>query len=263
MRSLSKIFVTGVLWMSVAAGCGGPSDSPPGPLGKHLDDMYIAQIPLDQKQSVVQTQNDWSLAKMENAKAEADVGEVTAQLAVVRNDFKASRLGVDSAVSNKKTAETSADNNRINQAAKELHTAEALAKAAEARVKYYEAYRDFLKRHQRWAQENMYWREAQYELAKAQLAQRSNISPKGVSFEWFPSQESDRNKRTSSAKGKADSERQKAMSARDSWLRQQDSADRENGHPNTLPDPMALKPATTATSTPTTGGTAGGTGAPQ
>jgi hypothetical protein len=271
MRSLSKIFAIGVLWMSVAAGCGGSSDSPPGPLGKHLDDMYIAQIPLDQKQSVVQTQNDWSLAKMENAKAEADVNEVNALLSVVQNDYKASRLGVDSAVSNKKTAETSADNNRINQAAKELHAAEALSKAAEARVRYYEAYRDYLKRQQRWAQENMYWREAQYELAKAQLAQKSNISPKGVSYEWFPSQESDRNKRTASAKGKADSERQKAMSARDSWLKQQDSADKENGRPNALPDPMAPKAApstststsSTSTSSTTTTPTTGGSGSPQ
>ena len=84
MRSLPKILSLGVLWMSVAAGCGGPSDEPPGPLGKHLDDMYIAQIPLDQKQSVVQTQNDWSLAKMENAKADADLNEANAQLSVVR-----------------------------------------------------------------------------------------------------------------------------------------------------------------------------------
>ena len=41
------------------------------------------------------------------------------------------------------------------------------AKAAEARVKYFEAYRAYLKRWHRYTQENMYWREAQYEDAKA------------------------------------------------------------------------------------------------
>src|SRR4051812_29692539 len=113
MRALSKIFANGVVFATlvVGAACGGSSDSPPGPLGKHFDDMYIAAIPLDQKQSVVQRQNDWSMAKMENAKAEADVNESDTVLLVVRNDQKAARLAIDSALSNKKYAEASADTN--------------------------------------------------------------------------------------------------------------------------------------------------------
>ena len=56
-------------------------------------------------------------------------------------------------------------------------------------MKYFEAYRDYLKRYWRYTQENMYWREAQYELAKAQLAKKNNIAPKGVDYDDFPKQE--------------------------------------------------------------------------
>lgn len=244
MRSSSKIFAIAVLAVASDLGaCGGPSDSPPGPLARHFDDMYIAAIPLDQKQSVVQSQNDWSVAKMENAKAEADFNESATQLTVVRNDQKATKLGVDSAVSNKKSAEASADTNRINQATKDLHNAEQLAKAADERVKYFEAYREYLKIVLRHAQENMYWREAQYELAKAQLGQKNTIAPKGVSYDSFPQQEQERSKRSTSAKERADAGKQRVMSARENWLKAQETADRENGHPTNLPDPMAPKSA--------------------
>lgn len=240
MHSLSKIFAIVALSSALAAGaCGGSSDGPPGPLAKHFDDMYIAAIPLDQKQSVVQSQNDWSLAKMANAKAEADLNESATQLSIVRNDQKASRLAVDSANSAKKSADASADTNRMNQAAKDLHAAEALAKAADERVRYFEAYHEYLKVVLRQAQETMYWREAQYELAKAQVGQKNNLAPKGVAYDEFPKQEQDRNKRASSSREKVDEAKSSASRARDNWKRAQETADNENGHPTNLPDPMA------------------------
>jgi hypothetical protein len=241
MRSPSKIFAIAVFAVTCLGACGGSSDSAPGPLSKHFDDMYIAAVPLDQKQAVVQSQNDWSLAKMANAKADADFNESTTQLSIVRNDQKASKLAVESAVANKKAAEASADTNRMNQMAKELHAAEGLAKAADARVRYYEAYRAYLAKVQRHAQEAMYWREAQYENAKAQLGKKTGIAPKGVSYDAFPSQEQDRAKRESSARGRVESERSHAMSARDSWVHAQETADRDNGHPTSFPDPMVAK----------------------
>jgi len=241
MRLLSKLVAISVL--SLAAACGGPDDSPPGPLGKHFDDMFIADVGMDQKQQVLDTQQAWSVAKMENAKAEADYNEANAQLTAVKNDQKGTQLAIDTAISNKKQAETSADNNRINQAAKELHAAEALKKAADLRVKYYEAYKNWLKRHWRYTQENMYWREAQFELAKSQLAQKNNKSPKGVDYNWFPKQEQERGKRVGGAKTKADGEKQKAVAAREAWVKQQEAADKEAGRPSSLPDPMAPKAA--------------------
>jgi len=229
----------------LVAGCGGASDSPPGPLGKHFDDMYIATIPPGQKPTVVQTQQDWSVARMENAKAEADLNESATQLSIAQNDQKRARLAVDSAVSAKKAAEASADTNRINQGTKDLHTAEDVAKAADERVKYIEAYRAYLQVVLRHAQENMYWREAQFEVAKAQVGQGNHIAPKGVEYDSFPKQEQERSKRASSAKQRLDAEKQKVMSARENWMRAQETADREDGHPGNFPDPMAARAGAT------------------
>jgi len=253
MRVLSKIIATAalagaVLTGTALTGCGGGSDGPPGPLAQHFDDMYIASIPPSSKPSVVQTQQEWSLARMENAKAEAEFNESATQLSIARNDQKAAHLNVESAVSAKKSAEASADTNRIGQASKELHTAEDVAKAADARVKYIEAYRAYLQLAMRHAQENMYWREAQFELAKAQLAQQNSIAPKGVQYEWYPKQEQERNKRAESARGKSESEKARAQSARENWIRQQQAADQASGKSTSLPDPMA--PAVQPTTAP-------------
>ncbi len=231
----------GLLTSAIAgAGCGS-SDSAPQPLSKHFDDMYIAAIPLDQKGSVVQSQNDWSLAKMQTAKADADYNDSQTQLDIARNDQKAAQLGVDSANSQKKSADASADSARMNQAAKELHAAQGLAKAAGERVRYLEAYREYLKAIQRHAQHNMYWREAQYEAAKAEIGKKGGIAPKGVSFDDISKQEHDREKAESSSRDHVNDAKEHAQSARDAWRRAQESADRDNGHPTNLPDPMASK----------------------
>ncbi len=246
MRLPSKLIAVTVF--SFMAACGGSSDSMPGPLSKHFDDMHIARIPIDQQRAAVESyQSAYQVAKMENANIEAEKGEAQSQLAVVKNEEKATKLAIDSAVSNKKSAETSADNNRINQAAKELHAAEAAKKAAAARVKYYEAYVGYLKKKNKYTAENMYWREAQFELAKSQLAQKNNVSPKGVDYAWFPKQEAERGKHAASAKENADKEQQKATGARENWLKEQANSDKENGRNSAMPDPMAPKAAPSST----------------
>jgi hypothetical protein len=248
------------LSLALAAACGGPSDSPPGPLANHFDDMYIAAIPLDQKKAIVDTQQAWSIAKMENAQAEALYKESETQLGVARNELTSTGLKIDSAVSTKKSAEASADQNRINQGVKDLHTAEDQQKAATARVKYLETYRAYLKRYWRYTQENMYFQEAQYEQAKAQIAKQNSIAPKGVSYESFPQQIQERQKRTQSSKDKAEADKVNAVNARASWVQIQDQADKENGTPTHLWDPMAPKPAPAATASGSAG--ASGTSAP-
>lgn len=240
MRALSKIFAVAVI--AALTACGGSSDSAPKPLSNRYDDMYVAQVPLDQKQAIVTAQNDWSVAKMENAKAEADYNEVDAQLRVVKNDQQSAKIQIDSALQNKKMAEASNDTNKMSAAANDLRSAELAKKAADARVKYYEAYRGYLKKHMRYTQENMYWREAQYELAKAQLGQRNNVAPKGVNYDSFPKQEQDRAKRAREAQNKANSEKSKAISAREAWLREQAEADKAAGRASGFPDPMASQP---------------------
>jgi multidrug resistance efflux pump len=126
----------------------------------------------------------------------------------------------------------------MNAAQKDLRTAELAVKAADARIKYYEAYRGWLKVHWRHTQEDMYWREAQFELAKADLGKKNNIAPKGVNYESFPKQEADRNKRAQSSKQKAEGSKGKAASAREEWLKSQQTADQASGKPSGYPDPM-------------------------
>ncbi len=240
MRGLWQLVCVSIIALGTF-GCGGASDSPPGPLSKHIDDMHIARIPLAQQGAVVEAQNQWAISKMENANAEANVQEADAQLHQARNDHKASRLAIDSAISAKKSAEASSDMNRVNAAQKDLRGAEDSEKAAASRVKYFDAYRNYLKRFHRYAQENMYWREAQYENAKANIAKQNNIAPKGVNLADFPKQMEDRGKRTQSAKSKAESEKGKAVSARSSWLSSQGAADKATGRTGQLYDPMAPK----------------------
>lgn len=249
MGALSKIFAVAVIVFATA--CGGSDEAPPAPLSKRFDDMHIAAIPLDQKQQVVQTQNDWSLAKMEHAKAEADLNEMNSQLVGARNDAKVARIAAETALSNKKQADASADTNRVNSAERELRGAEINVKAADARVKYFEAYRNYLKRQQIYAAHNMYWREAQYELAKSKLAQSNNLAPKGISFDAFPSQEQERNKNTQAAKQKRDAELGKAQRAREDWMKLQASADETTGKKSQLSDPMSAGgPAPTMSGAP-------------
>lgn len=235
MRGFWNILCLGL----VLAACGGSSDSPPGPLAKHFDDMYIARIPLEQKQSVVTTNNDYSVAKMEAATAQAQLDESEGQLHQAGNDEKAAKLQVDSAVSAKKMADTSADQNRINQAVKDLHTAEDLDKAAQARVKYLQDYRNYLKIYLRYTQENLYWREAQFEAAKAAIAKQNNIAPKGVNYDDYPKQVDARGKRTQSAQQRAQKAKEHVMATREAWMKIQHQGDTESGKQTALWDPMA------------------------
>jgi len=246
MRAPWKIFAFGVAVM-LAASCGG-GDSPPKPLERRFDEIHVAKFTLEQKANIVKARNDWEVSRMENANAEAQLGEINNQIAIVKNEQKSAKLSVDSAVAAKKAADASADTNRINAATKDLHNAELAQRAAEARTKYFEAYREYLKRLARHTAENMYWREAQFELAKAQLAQQNSIAPKGVQYEWYPKQEQERNKRAESARGKSESEKARAQSARENWIRQQQAADQASGKSTSLPDPMA--PAVQPTTAP-------------
>jgi hypothetical protein len=235
------VFAMAVAGLASAA-CGGSADEkPPVPLEKHFDDMYIAQVPLDQKQDVVKTQNDWSIAKMEQAKAEADYNDSAAALEVSKNDAKSAHTTLDSAITMKNNAAKSGDMNKTNAATKDERVAEDQAKAADEHVHYFEHYRTYLKTYWQYTQETMYWRESQYELAKSSVAQKSGKAIANVNYGWFPGQEQERAKRAAHWKDKTDLAKRDALSARDHWLDMQKTADVESGHPQnySTPDPMA------------------------
>ncbi len=245
MRALSKILMIGAFCFTAACG-GGDEDAPPGPLSSHFEMKYIIQVDVAQQTAALDAQREWNLAQAREAKAKADFDEMTTRLTAARNDRAKAKLEVDTAVSNKKLAQSSNDTNKINAAEKELRTAELSVKAADARIRYYEAYRNWLKISWRNEQHAMYWREAQFELAKAEIAQKNNIAPAGVTFANYPKQEADRNKKAQAAKQKADSGKAKATSAREEWLKAQQVADQASGRPSQFPDPMATQSNTAA-----------------
>jgi hypothetical protein len=234
LRPLVVVFVS----LFAAAGCGGASDGPPRPLSRHFDDMFLAQLPLDQRKDEIAAKQAYDIAVLEKQKAEADYNESRVQLDVAKNERDAARLDERSAKTRNQAAQSSADLNRMKEGEKELKGATAAREAAEKRYDYLNAYRNWLKRLMRYTEHNMYWREAQYELAQAKLAQSNNIQPKGFRFEDYSKQEQDRNGKTSDAKGKAEREKQTALSARTKWLAIQKEADKLLGKASEFPDPM-------------------------
>ncbi|MEJ7602529.1 MAG: hypothetical protein WKG01_31850, partial [Kofleriaceae bacterium] len=90
----------------------------------------------------------------------------------------------------------------------------------------------------RFMAENMYWREAQWELAKSQVGQASAIRPPNVNYAEFGPQEAERAKRAEKARDSASSEKSHAASARENWLKLQAEADLMAGARATFPDPM-------------------------
>jgi hypothetical protein len=106
-------------------------------------------------------------------------------------------------------------------------------------VKYLADYHNYLKVYWRYTQENQYWREAQFEAAKAQIAKQNNIAPKGVSYDDFPKQIDSRGKRVQSAKERAEKAKQHVLSTREAWMKIQHQADTESGKQSSMWDPMA------------------------
>jgi len=208
-----------------------------------------------------QARNAWQNARMENAHAESDLSAAGLQLQLAKNEVKGAKLKEDSARAEKKAADASADQNKINQAMRTMRASEKFRKAGEVRVKYLEAYRNYLRAFVRSTEDNMYWREAQYELAKARLAKAHNIAPKGFTYDDYVRQEQDRGQKSGAARDRAGKEKQKALDGRNQWLKIQGEADTMIGVRNQLPDPMAPKPVQGTDLTRGAGGITIGNGA--
>ena len=239
--------------------CGG-GDSGPRPLSQHFQKSYIAQIAVDQQGDVVAANSAWDVAQREQAKAEADLREAKNTLSIAKNEAKAAKLDEDSARKNYDAAKASADQNRLKEAETAQQGAQLSRNAADERVKYYGAYHDWLKATLRYTTENAYWREAQFELAQARLAQKNSIAPPGFNADKFVSQESERSKRSSDYRGRADSAKGKVIDARERWLAIQGQADKVLGKTNSFPDPMSKKDTGTDPTAGAGGMTIGGSG---
>ena len=235
------------LSVAFAGACGGPKDKPPGPLAHHFDETFILRLSVDDQKAVIAAQGEYDLAKREQAKAQADESEAQSMLDIANNELAAARLDEKSAGTRKTAADASADINRVNEATKEQRGAELARRAAEQRVSYLRAYQAWLHVAVRFTQENTYYKEAQLQLAEAQLAKQKNISPKGFRFEDYENQEAERRSRVNTAKTRADAAKGNALGERTKWLAIQGEADKTLGKPSQFPDPMQPKPEGPAT----------------
>ncbi len=227
MRSVGLATCTAAL-LAVGA-CGGSSDPGPRPLSHHFDDMHIAAVPLGEKQPIIQAQNDYSVAKMEYAKAKSDYSESGTKLTVAKNERKQALLSEQSASSEKKAADKSADMTRVNQAASAMRAAQLHRRAADEKVSYLKYRRKYLKKVLRWREEDMYAKEAKFEWEKARLARSKNIRPKGVDFGKYESQQKKRSERSQRAKAIANKSKSKMEAKKKKWEGLKASANRASG----------------------------------
>lgn len=204
--------------------CGGGGNPAPKPLKYHFDDMHIAAVPLGEKQPIIQAQNDYSVAKMQRAKADSDWNESDTKMTVAKNEREQAILAEKSASSEKKAADNSADMTRVNAAAGEAQRAELARKAADEKVSWLKAQRKYLKKWVRYTEENMYAKEAKYEMAKARVAKQKQIKPKGFDFGHYEKQYKQRSERAQRARAVANKEKSKADTKKKKWQSMKSSA---------------------------------------
>ncbi len=205
------------LAFSLLFACGGSAASGPKPLKFHYDEVYIAQISMDEKSKVLESQNEYQRARSEAMKSEADLGESKTTLGVAKNERKQAKLSEQSADQELQAANASGDMTRINSATRDMRVAELARRAADGKVKYIKANRKYLGKLVRYRKEETLHKEARYEHEKAKLGQSKNIAPKGVRYERFQGQTEEHSRRAQKAKQKFIKDKQKADNAKKEW----------------------------------------------
>lgn len=142
-----------------------------------IDESVLAQIPTAEKQMVMAAQQEQNIAKDEQRKAEADLAQVERELDIADNEYKSSKLALDSAELSRKSADASGDVNRKAQADRDLRIAEMGKKASNAKVDWLAKKRKWIKASRDAAENHMAASDAKYELEKAKLAQSKGIKP--------------------------------------------------------------------------------------
>ncbi len=244
LRSSTGLAGVALALSLLGSACGGASNPKPVPLSRHFEESFIDPLPLPEQQPVMDAKTGYEAARKANAKANADLDASKLQIDVATNDKRAADIDVSSAKSRKAAADASADQTRVNTATGELRGAEKYAEALAQRLTYLRAYQTWLQHLQYFTEENMYWEEAKFELAKAELARKNNIQPKGFVYDDYARQQKDRADKVGKRKADAETKRKAAMDARGKWKSLQAEADKLLNKPSNFDDPMANATAT-------------------
>jgi len=244
MPSTIRNLVSVLALPAILLGCGGGGDPAPGPLSYHFDDMYIARVPIEEKQEVFKAQNDYAVAKSERALAETNFNENATQMDVAKNERKQALLEEKSAQSKVKAAQDSGDMNRVNTAKNEMRAAELSRRASDQKIEMLKAQKAHLKKKLRASLENLYAKEARFELAKARVAKEKNIKPKGFKLADFQKQSEDRSRRAQRYIALSDKEKSTYERKRKEWEKTKREAERAAGGPSSIPGEAAEQEAT-------------------
>lgn len=164
-----------------------------------IDDNLLAQIPINEKQGVLNAQQDASVAKEEMRKAEADLVAVNRDLDLADNEYKQTKLALDSAEINQKAAQ--GDLNRKAGADRDVQIAKMGKRAADAKVSYFEKKKKWIKADRDAGEAHHTSALAAIELEKARIAVAHNMKPsEDFSVSNFERESFDKQRKASEAR---------------------------------------------------------------
>ncbi len=158
--------------LSLAAiGCGG------GGAKYKVDDVALANIPLDDKKPIFAAEHEVSVAKAEQAKAQADARDVDGQIDIADKEEEQAKLETQKAKLAVDQAEKSHDMNRVSLAQKDLRTAETGERAASAKTDWLSKLKKWHKQLADVGEAHVAAAQSKVELEKARLAAAKGIKP--------------------------------------------------------------------------------------
>jgi membrane protein involved in colicin uptake len=210
-----------------------------------MDDMYIARVPIDQKRTVLDAQQEWQLAKLAWQEAKQEHEEAATDIRLAENERKQAKLEQSSVKERQKAAEKTGDLTQINQATLLQRSAKLSIQAADKKIQYMKARKAWKRAYVDYAEDQMYAKEAQFELAKARTAQNNNIQPRGFKPTDYARQSEQRSRHALRTKTKVDQAKAKADRLQKEWNKLDREAQAAAGQAgvNTAPEPLPPEPA--------------------
>lgn len=226
----------------------------PGPLEHHFNDDYLARVPVNDKRSVLDAQQDWSIAKMELAGIRQEHGSINTEVKLAQNDAKKYKIEKDSVKTRKAEAEKAGDMTTMNETNLLLQAADLNYKAAKKKVQYLEAKRKYMEHNIRYHEAKAYEAEARFEMSKARMAADNNIQPPGFVPANYQKQLEFRTRYAQQTRANVDKARARAENIKKEWTALERSAQNaENaayGTPSPAPAPAANDPFAPAAPAP-------------